>query len=165
MKDGMMQRCRTYNVLIPAEGGVECERDAGEEECESEGCGIGELEQSVADANVVANVECEEYWGEWRECVVKDGMMQRCRTFAASFRAEGGIQCEPDAGEEECISEGCEEVILDLSQEPIVDEENKRPDLSDEDEKKRQYLEAMSGETLGGLEVCQSIPIDPSLPY
>merc|ERR1711871_139428 len=80
-------------------------------------------------------------------------MMQRCRTFAASFRAEGGIQCEPDAGEEECISEGCEEVILDLSQEPIVDEENKRPDLSDEDEKRRQYLEATSGETLGGLEL------------
>jgi len=106
MKDGEMQRCRTFGVSIPVEEGMECEREAGEEECESDGCDDGEVELPVVEADVVANVDCEEYWGDWGECQMKDGEMQRCRTYEVKAAAEEGMECERGLGEE-CESEGC----------------------------------------------------------
>ena len=58
------------------------------------------------EADVVANVDCEEYWGDWGECQMKDGEMQRCRTYEVKAAAEEGMECERGLGEE-CESEGC----------------------------------------------------------
>ena len=101
---------------------MECEREAGEEECESDGCDDGEVELPVVEADVVANVDCEEYWGDWGECQMKDGEMQRCRTFEVKAAAEEGMECELEAGEEECESEGCV-MITEMLAAPMVSPE------------------------------------------
>ena len=107
MKAGELQKCRVFKIETPAAGdGKECKNEDGEEECESEGCDDGEVELSAVDADVVANVDCEEYWGDWGECQMKDGEMQRCRTYEVKAAAEEGMECERGLGEE-CESEGC----------------------------------------------------------
>jgi len=104
MKAGKMQKCRVFKIETPAAGGgKECKKNDGEEECESKGCDDDEGEESIAKANVIANVDCEGDFGDFGECKMRDGKMQKCRVFKIETPAAGGgKECKKNDGEEDC---------------------------------------------------------------
>ena len=92
-KGGKLQKCRVFKIKTPAAGGKECKNDDGEEDCESKGC--------KDDGKDEEKGGCEGDWGDWGECVMKEGEWQRCRTYEIAA-VDGGMECERNAGEEMC---------------------------------------------------------------
>ena len=92
-KGGKLQKCRVFKIQTPAAGGKECKNDDGEEECKSKGC--------KDDGKDEEKGGCEGDWGDWGECVMKEGEWQKCRTYEIAA-VDGGMECERNAGEEMC---------------------------------------------------------------